>query len=175
MIRAIRFLLPGAAALLALLWAAELLIKPGDGGLPRMAAWPRAGLIRAEGQDPVGRWQRTILARPLFNADRRPPLQSTAAASSLARLSAIIIIGSDRRAVFAPKGRKPSILAKGGEIDGYRLVRIEPDFVTLAGPAGHVLVYPRFKNARTSEAPIAPPTPPLARPHSASLFSYDNE
>lgn len=175
MIRASRLLLPGAAALLALLWAAEFVITPGGGGLRRMAASPRAGLMRAEGQDPVGPWQHTILARPLFNADRRPPLQGKAAASGLARLSAIIIIGSDRSAVFAPKGQKPRILAEGGEIDGYRLVRIAPDFVALAGPAGRLLVYPRFKNARTSEAPIAPPAPPLARPHSVSLFSYDNE
>lgn len=95
----------------------------------------------------------TILARPLFRPDRRPPSVKTATTRStpLPRLSGILIGNGFRLAMFAAKSGKTHIAATGTRIDGYRIVRIGPASITLDGPRGRISLTPRF--TKTSDAP----------------------
>jgi hypothetical protein len=110
-------------------------------------------------------WATAALARPLFRTDRRPLSQvATAAGTSVPRLTAIILYrgdgggpGDGRVAVFAPDDGKPIAVGIGGAVKGYRVDRIDPDGVGLAGPDGVITLHPRFLTAgATGATPISP-------------------
>jgi general secretion pathway protein N len=170
MIHLPRFVMPGLAATLTLLLGAEWLLS-GSQVIPpsRTLAIPAAPADDAP-DGTVGQWGDTILARPLFNPDRRPVSEAGADAStSLPRLSAIIITSGTRAAIFAVDGQKPQVLTAGGTIDGYQLTHIAPGSVELAGPDGTVTLRPQFISA----SPPVSATPPGVIP--ADNSSNNNE
>lgn len=105
-------------------------------------------------------WVAIILDRPLFNVSRRPPPGAAAAASrgtGLPRLSGILVAASQRRAIFAgPAGSKPVVIAEGAKLGGYTVQSIGGGQVTLAGPAGTVVLRPAFDAAAPSPATAVP-------------------
>ena len=99
----------------------------------------------------------TILARPLFNENRRPA--SVAAVQTAAtpeepvpRLSGIMVTANVRRAIFEVKD-KPVAGGIGSPVGAYRIIAIAPSLVTLQGPAGIQTLSPSF-NAGMREAAI---------------------
>jgi general secretion pathway protein N len=156
---------------LALILGAELTTGSGGAGPLWPSPLPPAKAAASVTEGLVDRWADTVLARPLFNADRRPERADKGHAAGLARLTGIIIAGSSRSAIFAAKGQKPAVVSEGGEIGGYRLLRISYDSVELGGATGTLILHPQFPlpSAEVGSAPL-PPVPPRT-----SLFSYDNE
>jgi hypothetical protein len=149
-----RAVLPALTAMLTLLLAVEWM-------LPEPAPQHIAPSIPAAGADigtdaAVGQWAATILARPIFNADRRPVAQaeSSAAAAPLPRLTAIIIVAGVSRAVFSDPGAKPILVGQGGAVDGYQLKEIKARSVSLVGPdGGTTTLRPQFMAAAPAPAP----------------------
>jgi hypothetical protein len=149
----LRTALPALAGALALLLAAEWLL-PGAAPPPRiMPAIPAPG-AGAQADAAVGQWASTILARPIFSQDRRPPAVADATAVVvLPRLTAIIITPGTRRAVFLAPGGKALALGPGGEVAGYQLKSITAGSVVLLGPDGGITtVRPQFLNAAPANA-----------------------
>jgi hypothetical protein len=110
---------------------------------------------KAAGPDPHEDWFRQILARPLFNPDRRP---IDSGVRGLPRLTGIVVAGSQRVAIFAgPANGHPVLAQAGARIGVYQVRSIDDDGVTVVGPAGTSLVRPTFDPAR-------PATPEAARP-----------
>lgn len=165
-------LLPGLAITLGLLLAVECLGGRGGAWPLGLGRLPVAREAAAPRPPSVQRWAETVLARPLFNPNRRPP-QSSAAVSGVARLTAIIIAGGARSAIFAGAGtgEKPHILLEGDRVDGYAILRITSDTVELGGAAGRLTLHPQFPAAPAAVAAAQPAPPPL--PPSAA--DYDNE
>jgi hypothetical protein len=138
------FALLALALALFMLLAAELLPSGPAASAPAALAVPAATPAQAA-DAAVGQWATTILARPLFNASRRPVQVAVSDMDvSLPRLSAIIVNGGVRSAVFDDGGPKPLVLTAGGEIGAYRLETIAPDNVNLLGPDGQVTLRPQF-------------------------------
>jgi hypothetical protein len=113
-----------------------------------------------------------ILARPLFNPDRRPtppPPPGPAAAASvngLPRLAGVLVSSYGRSAIFAPaSGGKPVTAAEGARIGTYTVQSIEVGQVTVQGPDGVLQVlHPSFDpNATRPETPPPVPVPPAGR------------
>ena len=102
--------------------------------------------------DQARRWEAAILARPLFNPDRRPSAQALAGsgeAAGLPRLSGIMITPTGRHAIFASTtGGKPDVVAEGGSVGGYLVEAISPGEVMLAGSDGKHSLHPTFDNIR---------------------------
>jgi hypothetical protein len=168
---------PVLAALLGLVLLAELRPGGNDGG-PRPAVPLPRGAAATTDPDVQG-WIQTILARPLFNQDRRP---SGAAASGdgLPRLSAILIGQGMASAIFAADGHKPLVVQPGGLVDGDRVQSISADKVVLLTPVGPVTLRPRFAEGATSAAappPLVPVSPITGQPLDSSFTAgpYDNE
>jgi hypothetical protein len=134
-----------AAAALALMLAAELLLPGGAATSAPAALVVPAATPAQEADAAIGQWATTILARPLFNASRRPVQVAVSDMDvSLPRLSAIIVNGGVRSAVFDSGGPKPLVLTAGGSIGSYRIETIAPDNVDLLGPDGQVTLRPQF-------------------------------
>ena len=113
-----------------------------------------------------------LLARPPLAPDRRPdPGQGAATDPGLPHLTAILISGNDRRAIFVadapgrPEGRS-TVVREGDTFGTYRVQAISAASVVLTGPGGSHTVAPRFSNAPPPAAALAglplPPPPPLA-------------
>ncbi len=147
--------LPLLAGFLLLLLAAEWL-------LPNAAApdWQRrpaipAGMADNSTDADIAGWTASILARPLLSPSRRPAAQPGHALSeTLPRLSAIIVIGGTRHAIFAAAGQKAHLVKEGDELGVYRIETVAPDKVDLLGPNGPVTLKPQFIPAA---APAAAP------------------
>jgi hypothetical protein len=138
--------IPVLAVLLFLL-AAEWLLP--DAAAPPLRPPPRipAAATDTAVDSNIVQWGNAILARPLLNPDRRPVrAPELAADDTLPRLSAIIVIGGVRHAIFAGD-TKPQLVTEGGEIGAYRLQTVAPDRVTLLGPDGSVTLRPQFITA----------------------------
>jgi len=154
MILRAKLALPLLACTLLLLLAAEWLL-PGPAALdwqPSPAIPVAVADISTDAN--IAAWTSTILARPLLSPSRRPAAQPGAAVSDiLPRLSAIIVIGGTRHAIFAAAGQKPQLVAQGGEIGVYRIQTVAPDKVDLLGPNGPVTLKPQF--IPTTAAPPA--------------------
>jgi hypothetical protein len=146
--------LPGIAVALTVLLAAELLL-PGPGADTGRVALGIPAATPDQGADAdISQWGDTILARPLFSANRRPADQPSASTdNTLPRLSAIIIIGGTRTAIFAAPGQKAQLVHQGGTINGYQLQNIAPDKVRLLGPDGAVTL--RLQLIHTAPATAA--------------------
>ena len=148
---------PALAAMLALLLMLEWLLPATSGsakaGQHVMPAPSLAGTL----DDDAQQWADVSLARPLFQPDRRPVSTSANTDTSLPRLSAIILMGGTRIAIFSMDGQKPQVLTAGGTINGYRLTRILTDSVELLGPEGTLTLRLQFKST-------APATPGASNP-----------
>ncbi len=140
--------------------------KPAEGMASLAAAGPD-GTTRMDEANPA-RMMETILARPLFRADRRPSSAEGSLAQSgqpadLPRLTGIIMANGARKAIFQPSENvRPIIVDEGQMIGVWRVRQIAADTVTLAGPKGVQTLEPRFDpNARSAGAPNIPTfTPP---------------
>ncbi len=157
MIRIGTLALPLLAGFLSLLLAMEWLLPGAAAPQWRQSpAIPAATAGTATDAD-IAEWSRIILARPLLSPSRRPaPLPGSVVSDTLPRLSAIIVIGGTRHAIFAANGQKPQLVAEGGEIGLYRVKTVGPDKVDLLGPNGSLTLKPQFITA----APPTSPAPP---------------
>jgi hypothetical protein len=108
------------------------------------AAWiPAAPAPVATGADPTGAWASTILARPLFEPQRRPPAApamaevSEPAAQELPRLTGVLTGPFGRIAIFAnPEGGRPLVVAQGDRINGFLVQTVGLEEAKLLGPDG---------------------------------------
>jgi len=149
-------MLPLLAGILALLLAGEWLL-PGPAAAPWQQPAAIQGSAAAGASDAeIAQWSSTILARPLLSESRRPvPASGLVVDDTLPRLSAIIVIGNTRHAIFAATGGKPQAVAAGSQIGVYRITSVALDKVDLLGPDGPVTVRLQFNGG----APAAPVTP----------------
>jgi hypothetical protein len=109
--------------------------------------------------DQVRTWVATVLDRPLFSPDRRPPAQSgqeMAAPAGLPRLTGIMVGPFGRSAIFATDP-KPAVIPEGGRIGAYTVKSIDPAQVQVAGPDGLRTVRPSFQP--TPAKPVLPEPP----------------
>ena len=167
-----RLVLAGIAGLLTVLVGVLLIdyqaTPPEDHPLPPTAPIPATtGTARAaaaadtEIQAQVDR----ILARPLFNASRRPAATVAAAVNgpaALPRLSAIVVSSRGRSVIFAGSaGGKAVTVAEGGRIGAYVVQSIGAGQATVTGPDGAHVLRPLFDGAATRDAAAAPVQPSI--------------
>jgi hypothetical protein len=158
-----RRLLAGAIAALTLILGVEWL-APSGGPTPTPSAALRLGRGTAKTAlvaRATTEWANSILARPLFSSNRKPPKLAAGAhdeaAPEDARLAGILIGRFGRRAIFAPAaGGKPLVLGENGAVNESTIKSIEPDQVVLAN--GTVLK-PSFDKNRVATA-YTPPFQP---------------
>ncbi len=169
------FLLAGLAIVLAFAIGIELKPDTMDEGAmaaPSVSALPpRTADLADATPDTRQSWANTVLARPLFFPDRRPAdvMASTAATSTLPRVTGILLDGPRRRIIFAGVGGGRSrVVAEGGEIDGFRLTAIEAGQATLTGRDGSHVVRPRFD--QNPPAVPGPATPGIPAANSPGVF-----
>jgi hypothetical protein len=99
-----------------------------------------------------------ILARPMFQPDRRPLPQATAS-PKLGRLAGIVVSGTEKYLIFAGSSEgKPIAVKEGDHVDADIVQSISEDHATLAGPDGVRTITPSFNDIGTS-----PGRPPQAR------------
>ncbi len=102
----------------------------------------------------------TLLARPLFSQTRRPPNVAGPAAAAVAgtaplpRMTAILIDGPDRRAIFAGSNGKAVTVVEGGRVGAFTVQSIGPRQVTLIGPDGPRTVRTTFDPGLQPPAPV---------------------
>ncbi len=105
--------------------------------------------------DHTNEWVASILARPLFSPDRRPPADGSVVAgaelASLPRLSGVLVGPFGRSAIFAPDGGKPLIVVEGGRVAAWTVQAIRANAVEVVGPDGKRMLQPSFGNM-----PVAP-------------------
>ena len=102
--------------------------------------------------DHTAEWVATILARPLFSPDRRPPSEASAARvggapEGLPRLAGVVVGPFGRSAIFVPDGRKPMVVTEGGRIDAWTVRSIEVGTVQVSGPGGARTLHPSFESS----------------------------
>ncbi|WP_458094231.1 hypothetical protein [Roseomonas sp. WA12] len=128
---------------------------------PRRVAPATSPASAGGGPGRTAEWAATVLARPLFNPDRRPLMQGSAVAptsgTALPRLTGTLVTSAGRSAIFA-SGPAPVVVQEGGRIGGYTVMRIEPGQVLLTGPGGARTVNPGFDPTRPA-APVAARSP----------------
>jgi general secretion pathway protein N len=115
----------------------------------------------------------TILARPLFSPNRKPPADEVAgqpAGPDLndVRLTGIVVAADRRLAIFALPGAKALVRGEGETVNDWRLDTITPHQVVLSGPAGTRTLQPKIDASVVRRAP-GPPRPsqnaaPMPRP-----------
>jgi general secretion pathway protein N len=124
----------------------------------RVAAGPAAPVNPAF--DQARRWEAALLARPLFNPDRRPIGQAPSAASAdagLPRLTGIMITPNSRSAIFAPAGGgRPTVVVEGGNVGDYVVRAISLGQVVLAGPDGSHRLKPTLDHMPTAGGSTPP-------------------
>jgi hypothetical protein len=114
--------------------------------------------------DSTKAWTTAILARPLFNSDRRPkesPSQGGAISGRAEppRLSGILIAPDGARAIFAGvSGERPVVVATGAKLGPWEILAIETGQVRLSGPDGERTIRPSYVNG------AATPLPPVSKP-----------
>ena len=150
-----------------LVWPAS---RPSPTGVFRLPHAGAAGPVPVSAGRPAEDAQ-TILARPLFNANRRPPAIAADGPSSttLPRLSGIVVRGDFRRAVFETDG-KPVALGAGGRVGPYVVRTISQNAVTVLAADGDRTLRPvplpsdqeTAANAPATAAPITPGFLPTA-------------
>jgi hypothetical protein len=86
----------------------------------------------------------TILARPLFSPERRPPEGPRSAGADLKdkRFAGIVIEPYRRLAIFAVTGAKPLTVTEGDSVDGWRIESITPDEIALVSTQGSRTLQP---------------------------------
>jgi hypothetical protein len=91
----------------------------------------------------------TILARPLFQASRRPPAVSATPVAGrpagLPRLTGVMSSSKGKRLIFAPgPDGKPVVVAEGGHIGPYQVKSIGAGSAEVLGPEGLKTLRPAF-------------------------------
>lgn len=156
-------------AMLGLALASEL-IGWAEPDAPVQVMPPRPsppGAAAAPSADPArrGQWVATMLARPLFAANRRPraPLASESAPPpppALPRVAGTMITAEGKRVIFAGVGEgRPTVVGEGGELNGFRVQSIEPGRVTVIGPGGSRTLLTSFDPNRPA---LSAPPPGLS-------------
>ncbi len=103
-----------------------------------------------------------ILARPLFEQDRRPvaATQAGPVADGEARLAGIMISPDRRVAIFAPAdGGKPSVLGEGAALGPLTVRSIAPGAVTVLSHGKEQVMHPSFAASSATTTPPPPSTP----------------
>lgn len=107
--------------------------------------------------DHTNEWLASILARPLFSPDRRPPAGGSVVAGAglagLPRLSGVMVGPFGRSAIFAPDGGKPLIVAEGGRIAAWTVQTIRANTVEVVGPDGRRTLEPTYSNMPAASSP----------------------
>jgi hypothetical protein len=109
------------------------------------------------------------LARPLFNASRRPPEAEPDEHSDTKltdlRLTGILVTPNQHVAIFAKSNDKPLVRSEGEMINDWHIDSIATYSVSLSGPAGTATLEPKADpNLARAQSPaaqpaIAPPPP----------------
>ena len=178
-------LLAALALLGAGLLAAIALELQWPGSEPETAAAPvasgvapAAAPVAALGDDASTRAVavQTVLARPLFSPTRRPPAAAAAAAATpaatLPRMTAILIDGDRRSAIFAATGTgKPTVIDEGGRLGAFTVQTIEAQQVTVVGPDGKRTLRTSFDpNPPLPVATVQPSLPPIPGPAQGQIL-----
>jgi len=135
-----------SAAIASELWAPAPLGTAPSPLTPTPPVPQAAGLPPGSGaeQAAVAR----LLARPLFNDDRRPAVSAPAVLTSVAppRLTGVFVSSQARSAIFAAAGDgKPVVLGVGDSVSAFRVQAIEAGQVTMVGDDGSTrLLRPSF-------------------------------
>jgi len=156
------------AALLSAALALELRDTAPDGTAPGIPpAAPAAAAAAAIGAEAIP--ERTqalvaaILARPLFEQDRRPLAEAQAGpvADGEARLAGIMISPAGRAAIFAPaEGGKPAVLREGEGLGALTVQAIAPGAVTVLRHGKEQVMHPSFAASSATTTPAPPQFPP---------------
>ncbi len=123
-------------------------------------------------------WVKTILARPLFAQTRRPQAearvaQAAAPTPTLPRLAGTVVAGNSKRVIFAGAGEgRPTVVAEGGTVNGFRIELIEPGRVIVVGPGGPRTLLTSFDPNRP--VPASPAAPPPSFPGLPSILPPAN-
>jgi len=157
-------LLVGAAVAGAIVFATQPLLPDDIPARPARSAsgGPPAGRQAPAdaAADQLRRWAASSLARPLFNANRRPVASAEGGpnvAAALPRLSGIMITQTGRRAIFAATGAgKPQVVDEGGTVGGNLVQSITLNEVLLVGPDGPHRLHLAFDGALTGMATTPP-------------------
>jgi hypothetical protein len=138
--------------------------RPSSGPVAR---WPEESGAKPAVDDAAVR--KVLLARPLFEPGRRPPVTAQAAVAAapvvVPRVTGVLVTGTERSAIFAVPGESRSQVAgEGGRVGAFTVLSIAAGQVTLLGPTGTLVLRPAF-GARGTPAQDAPPqTPPRTAP-----------
>ena len=175
----------GLSALLAgVIWF-ELQPRRDKAELPT-ARQPIATQAEIDGEsvDPAIRqtWVRSLLARPLLAASRRPEAEKAATASatpttSIPRISGIVIYGEYRSVTFAGEhGGRPVTVVQGGYLGTVQVVSIDADRVVVTGLGDQTVLRPTFDPSPPSiQAAAVPllPVPPVqtSQPNGLAAFN----
>jgi general secretion pathway protein N len=162
----VRLLILMAVALSGLI-AIELFMSSGDNTdtAEAPAAQTAENAPAADAQSPAD-LAATVLARPLFRADRKPYATNdqdvSTAPIDLPRLAGILMASDLKRAIFAPDGSDKAIVVSEGEsVGSWRVQEIAPDSVTMTGPDGTRRIRPKFAANAVPATPadVAAPMP----------------
>jgi len=163
--------LSGTAVALAATVGLELQPWSGDEGtmspnrpyVPPAAVAPATGPVTTAAgpaAEPAHRYVRTILDRPLFAPNRRPPPPAAglpdAPALGVPRVAGILVDGGRRSVIFAAaEGGKPQVLTEGAMVAGFRIDQIDSAQVRVVGPNGTRVLRPSFDPSRPAPVPVS--------------------
>jgi hypothetical protein len=143
-----------------LTWEVGIFTPPASLALPptRVAATAAKPITRPSHES---EWLATVLARPLFSPDRRPPSESSVVEGNpipdgLPRLAGVMVGPFGRSAIFAIDGGTPVVLREGGRVNAWTVRLIRAGEVELEGPGGTRTVHPSFQSS--PEAPNDQPS-----------------
>jgi hypothetical protein len=143
----------------ALAWEIGAFAPDSDPVVPQHAV-ATATAPEATPPDHVNEWVASILARPLFSPDRRPPAEGSIVAGTelagLPRLSGVLVGPFGRSAIFSPDGGKPIVVAEGARIAAWTVQAIQANAVEIVGPDGKRTVHPTFGNMPAAAGPVGP-------------------
>ncbi len=171
--------MPGRRSFLLLASIVLISIIAAEYGLtrhhPQAIAMRRSPVAELAKPDQSEVWTRRILARPLFSPDRRPPAQALETSNGLPRLTGIIVMQADKRAIFAGTNGKAIALAEGAQIGPYQIASIQPGLVIVSGPEGQRVLRAAFDHDASPQHPAiqpsSPPTSPAVSATSPALLT----
>lgn len=115
------------------------------------SAEPAAGRVQAQ--------LALVLARPLFEQDRRPVAEARAGATveGQVRLAGILISPAGRRAIFAPADGKPLVLGEGDSLGPMTVRSIAPGAVTVLRHGSEQVLRPTYAETAVPQTAVAQP------------------